>query len=101
MTTSLVSEHFSPRLGAPDRISFARGLSRAGWDRPLGGDGCQLAGGGSPAAKVRGASGRGLLGRVSRQRGVLALGLVVGALGKPYASAQTGRVMLKPEFFMF
>ena len=37
----------------------------------------------------------------SRQRGVLALGLVVGALGKPYASAQTGRVMLKPEFFMF
>ena len=37
----------------------------------------------------------------SRQRGVLALGLVVGALGKPYASAQTGRVILKPEFFMF
>ena len=34
----------------------------------------------------------------SRQRGVLALGLVVG---EPYASAQTGRVMLKPEFFMF
>ena len=61
---------------------------------------CVVAGG-SPDAKVRGASGRGLLGRDSRQRGVLALGLVVGALGKPYASAQTGRVMLKPEFFMF
>ena len=57
--------------------------------------------GGSPDAKIRGASGRGLLGRDSRQRGVLALGLVVGALGKPYACAQTGRVMLKPEFFMF
>ena len=53
-----------------------------------------------PGAKVRGASGRGLLGRDSRQRGVLALGLVV-ALGKPYASAQAGRVILKPELFMF
>ena len=33
----------------------------------------------------------------SRQRGVLALGLVVGALGKPYASAQAGRVEPKPD----
>ena len=37
----------------------------------------------------------------SRQRGALALGLVVGALGKPYASAQAGRVKPKPELFMF
>ena len=37
----------------------------------------------------------------SRQRGALALGLVVGALGKPYASAQAGRVTPKPELFMF
>ena len=37
----------------------------------------------------------------SRQRGVLALGLVVGALGKPYACAQAGRVKPKPELFMF
>ena len=72
--------------GAPD-ASLSRNRGGAGWDRPLGGDGCQLAGAGSPAAKVRGASGRGLLGRDSRQRGVLALGLVV-ASGKPNASAQ-------------
>ena len=37
----------------------------------------------------------------SRQRGALSLGLVVGALGKPYASAQAGRVKPKPELFMF
>ena len=37
----------------------------------------------------------------SRQRGALALGLVVGALGKPYASTQAGRVKPKPELFMF
>ena len=56
---------------------------------------CVVAGG-SPDAKVRGASGRGLLGRDSRQRGVLALGLVV-ASGKPNASAQAGRVELEPD----
>ena len=37
----------------------------------------------------------------SRQRGALALGLVVGALGKPYASAQAGRVKPKPDLVMF
>ena len=37
----------------------------------------------------------------SRQRGALALGLVVGALGKPYASAQAGRVQPKPDLVMF
>ena len=37
----------------------------------------------------------------SRQRGALSLGLVVGALGKPYASTQAGRVKPKPELFMF
>ena len=33
----------------------------------------------------------------SRQRGALALGVVVGALGKPYASAQAGRGKPKPD----
>ena len=71
MRRSLVTE------GAPDGT------------RPCGVDGCRLRRGWRvPGAKVRGASGRGLLGRDSRQRGVLALGLVVGALGKPYACAQ-------------
>ena len=80
MRRSLVTE------GAPDGT------------RPCGVDGCRLRRGWRvPGAKVRGASGRGLLGRDSRQRGVLALGLVVGALGKPYASAQAGRVKPKPE----
>ena len=37
----------------------------------------------------------------SRQRGALSLGLVVGALGKPYASAQAGRVKPKPDLVMF
>ena len=56
--------------------------------RPCGVDGCRLRRGWRvPGAKVRGASGRGLLGRDSRQRGVLALGFVA-ASGKPYASAQ-------------
>ena len=82
------------RLLATERAPVGTGLSGST-------DAVCVVAGGSPDAKVRGASGRGLLGRDSRQRGVLALGLVVGALGKPCASAQTGRVMLKPEFFMF
>ena len=54
---------------------------------PSGATDASCVAGGSPDAKVRGASGRGLLGRDSRQRGVLALGLVV-ASGKPNASVQ-------------
>ena len=41
------------------------------------------------------------LGRPSRQRGALALGFVAGALGKPYASAQVGRVKPKPDLGRF
>ena len=48
---------------APDQ-SLARNRAGAGWDRPLGVDGCRLRRGWRvPGAKVRGASGRGLLGR--------------------------------------
>ena len=64
------------RLLATERAPVGTGLAGSA-------DAVCVVAGGSPDAKVRGASGRGLLGRDSRQRGVLALGFVVGALGKP------------------
>ena len=86
----------------PKARRIGRSLAGAEWDRAFGLDGCRLRRGWRiPGAKVRGASGRGLPGRPSRQRGALALGFVAGALGKPYASAQVGRVKPKPDFGRF
>ena len=85
LTTSLVSEHFSPRLGAPDRIVVPReilailarrmGSSFRGRRMPVG-----LA---SETAKIRGAAGRGLSGRGLRQQAVLAVDVGLELSGSP------------------
>ena len=87
---------------APDQ-SLARNRVGAGWDRACGLDGCQQQCSRSREVpwSLRPRAAWKWLARASRLLGRGGRKSSGSAAGKPYASAQTGRGELKPEFFMF